>query len=294
MKTFDWIKKNTHSIEGKSVAVSGSTGGIGKELCLHFASLGAKRIISLNRSEKRTLALERKLKDEFPSLVTEHITVDMENMDEVRAAADKLFEDGEIDYLVLNAGAYSIPRHKCSTGYDNVFQINFVSPYYMARKLLPRISERGGKVIVVGSIAHNYSKSDMNDIDFSSKNKSSKVYGNAKRYLMYSLWRSEQYLNNIVISHPGITFTNITAHYPKLIFAFIKHPMKIIFMKPKKASLSILYGMFSDCQKNEWIGPRILGVWGFPRRKKLKSASTEEAMRMCRVADEIYKSIERE
>ena len=66
MKTFDWIKKNTHSIEGKSVAVSGSTGGIGKELCLHFASLGAKRIISLNRSEKRTLALERKLKDEFP------------------------------------------------------------------------------------------------------------------------------------------------------------------------------------------------------------------------------------
>ena len=42
-----------------------------------------------------------------------------------------------------------------------------------------------------------------------------------------------------------LTFTNITAHCPKLIFAIIKYPMKIIFMKPRKAALSIVAKLFS-------------------------------------------------
>ena len=290
MKVADWIKKNTHSLCGKSVAISGATGGIGKELCRHFAALGVKRIVMLNRNEKKTVAFEDELRADFPSLVTEHLTVDMENMDGVRSVADRLCEDGQIDYLVLNAGAYSIPRHKCSTGYDNVFQINFVSPYYLALRLLPSIKDRGGKVIAVASIAHGYSRTNMNDIDFSNVKKASKVYGNAKRFLMYSLWGLEEYLDNIVIAHPGITFTDITAHYPKVIFAIIKYPMKVIFMKPQKAALSILFGAFSTCAKNEWIGPRLFDVWGFPKKKLLRSATPTEASDICKCAEGLVES----
>ena len=75
------------------------------------------------------------------------------------------------DFIIFNAGAYSIPRQKCSTGLDNVFQINFASPYYMVKELLPFIGQKCGKIIAVGSIAHNYSKFDATDFDFSTRKK---------------------------------------------------------------------------------------------------------------------------
>ena len=131
--------------------------------------------------------------------------------------------------------------------------------------------------MAVSSIAHNYSKADPTDVDFATRRAPSKVYGNAKRYLTFSLFSLDEYRGVISIAHPGITVTNITSHYPRVIYALIKYPMKVIFMNPKKASLSILYGLFAETQKNEWIGPRFFNVWGLPKVKTLKTCSQEEA-----------------
>ena len=284
-----WIKKNTTDLKGKVVAISGATGGLGRELCRYFVYLGAALIL-LDRNMTKSKALADELRAEFEGTEISHIRVDMEDMESVKASAEELL-GRTVDFLVLNAGAYSIPRHKCSTGYDNVFQINFISPYYLARKLLPRLRERGGKVVAVGSIAHNYSKTDPEDIDFSTRRKASLVYGNAKRYLMFALSDILCDGSGVVIAHPGITFTNITAHYPKLIFAIIKHPMKVIFMSPKKAALSILRGLFEDCEKNEWIGPSLFNVWGHPKRKRINTCSDREIKRICDTAERIYSEI---
>ena len=218
--------------------------------------------------------------------------MDLADFASVRHATEEL-KQREFDVLIHNAGAYSIPRKICDTGYDNVFQINFVSPYYMIRELLPQLRARGGRVIAVGSIAHNYSKIDRDDIDFSSRAKASKVYGNAKRYLTYSILSLAEEDTSVAfcIAHPGISFTNITAHYPKVIFALIKHPMKLIFMKPKRACLSILFGMYEACAPDEWIGPRTFDVWGLPKKKKLRTASADERAQIAEIAENIYQTL---
>ena len=282
-----WIKQNTTSLKGKTVAVSGATGGIGTALCNYLAYLGAN-LVCLDRNADKSNKLINDLKLKYSGLTARHITLDLENFDRVIEVTQQL-KNIDIDYLILNAGAYKIPRHKCSTGYDNVFQINFVSPFYLARKLAPQIKARGGRVVAVSSIAHNYSKIDINDIDFSTRKAASLVYGNAKRFLTFSLYGL--FDNDVTLSvvHPGITFTNITNHYTKLIFAVIKHPMKIIFMPPKKASLCVLYGLFNGCSKNEWIGPRIFNVWGLPKKKKLHTCTPREAMQIYNIAKHIYK-----
>ena len=202
-------------------------------------------------------------------------------------AAARELEIRAVDVLILNAGAYHIPRYPCASGYNNVFQINFVSPYYLARRLLPTLRERGGRVVAVGSIAHTYSKTDPTDVDFSTHHASSKVYGNAKRYLMFSLY-SLCNQGGVAVTHPGITFTNITAHYPKLIFALIKHPMKVLFMSNKRAALCILRCVFEDCRVNEWIGPRIFNVWGLPKKSRLHTVDAAEAAHIHAVADDVY------
>ena len=290
MDMLKWMDKNTVSLAGKTVAISGATGGIGQELCRLLARLGASLLL-LDRNQTKSAALEVDLYSEFPGIQIGRIPLDLEDMGCVRAVARRL-EQAPPDVLILNAGIYQVPRYRCSTGLDNVFQVNFASPYYLVRTLMPVMQERGGKVVAVGSIAHTNSPTDPEDIDFSRREKSSLVYGNSKRFLMYALYELFNGKPGLAVTHPGITLTNISAHHPPLIFKLIKGPMKVIFMSPRMASLSILRGVFEDCGKNEWIGPRWFNIWGTPQKQRLNSCTPEEAGWIFETAERIFEKLE--
>ena len=277
------------SLKGKTVALTGASGGLGRALCKQILSIGASLIV-IDRNEKKQAALLEELRAACAESAIEGLIADMENMESVKALADAL-KERPVDFLILNAGAYSIPRHKTALGLDNVFCINFVSPYYLARTLAPVLTARGGRVIAVGSIAHDYAKSDPSDEDFSTRERASLVYGNAKRHLMAAFFDLAEKGESVAVTHPGISFTGITAHYPKLIFALIRYPMKLIFMKPKKAALSILEGLFTPTAAGEWIGPRLLDVWGKPKKKALKTIKTAEQKRLAENANGLYETL---
>lgn len=293
MKISDWLNKNTYSLNGKKIAVTGATGGIGVPLCRYLLKLNANLIL-MDRNREKSFSLIKKLKDEFPNAKIFHITTDLSNFSSVRLATEQLIKE-DVDIFIHNAGAYSIPRYKCDTGYDNVFQINFISPYYIIRSIMPFLKAKNGRIIVTGSIAHRYSKTDVNDIDFSFKKQSSLVYGNAKRYLMFSLYElfKDEKQATLSVVHPGITFTGITNHYPKLIFAIIKNPMKVIFMNPQKACLSTVLGVFKNTPYHTWIGPKYFDIWGLPALKRLK-IDHDESKRIGDTAEKIYKEFKYE
>ena len=272
-----WFARYTHSLVGKRVAVCGATGGIGEELCRYLARLGAELWLCC-RSEEKTRVLIDKLRADYPDLVAHFISLDLENVDSVEKAA-ALLSQTPPHVLIHNAGAYAIPRHTTAQGVDNVFAINCLGPYVLTQRLLEPMATVGGRVVVVGSIAHNYSKIDPADHDFSTRKAASKVYGNAKRHLMLALYEQFESVKDVTLSvvHPGIAFTNITAHYPKWLFCIIKHPMKVIFMNPRRATLSVLQGVFEPTAYGEWIGPRLFNVWGLPRKQKLRTFTREEA-----------------
>ena len=288
MRMDAWLSKNAQRLDGKTVAITGATGGLGGALCRYLLSLGASLLL-LDRNRQKSDALKDALLAEYPQADIGQITLDLADLASVKAACAAL-ETMPLDVLIHNAGAYSIPRYRCDTGYDNVFQINFVSPYYITRRLLSLLRQRRGRVVVVGSIAHAYSKSDAADIDFSTRKQASLVYGNAKRYLMFSLhelFRDERQAS-LAVTHPGISFTGITAHYPPWLFAIIKHPMKVIFMRPHRAALSVLRGVFASTPYGTWWGPWIFSVWGYPALRHLHSCSVEECTDIFTRAEEIY------
>lgn len=286
-----WIKNNTHDLKGKTIVVSGSTGGLGRQVCEILSNLNVNLIL-LDRNLKKSNELKESLLSCNPNINIDCKTVDWSDFNSVKLATEEL-KSIKIDVLLLNAGAYKIPRSITSLGYDNVFQINFVSPYYMIKELLSSLRETCARVVVVGSIAHNYSKINENDIDFRNNEKCSKVYGNSKRFLMFSLhelFKNEDKVS-LSIAHPGITSTNITAHYPKLIYAIIKYPMKVIFMSNKKASLSLIKGVFESTEYHTWWGPRVFNIWGFPKKSILKTCDNEESEKIFKYAEKIYAEI---
>ena len=272
-----WFARHTRSLAGKRVAVCGATGGIGEALCRHLARLGAQLWLCC-RSEAKAQALIAALRADYPDLAATFVPLDLEDAASVNAAAEILTQTPP-HVLIHNAGAYAIPRHTTAQGVDNVFAINCLGPYALTKRLLAPMATVGGHVVVVGSIAHNYSKIDPADTDFATQKAASKVYGNAKRHLMLALYQRFGTVKGVTLSvvHPGITFTNITAHYPKWLFCIIKHPMKVIFMPPRRAALSVLRGVFEPTAYGEWIGPWLFDVWGLPRKRTLRSFTREEA-----------------
>jgi len=283
-----WLSANTESLSGKTVAITGSTGGLGKEICRYVLYLGGNLLL-IDRNIKKSSELEKLLKSEYPAAVIDRITADLSDIASVKNACESI-KHFNIDVLILNAAAYSIERKICDTGFLNVFQINFVSHYYLLTELLPLLSAGKGRVVALGSIAHNYSKSDACSVDFSDRKRDSLIYGNSKRYLMFSLYELFKNRKDVSLSvvHPGITFTNITSHYPKALFFIIKYPMKLIFMKPKRAALSVIKGIFTKTEYHSWIGPRFFNIWGFPSKKKLNTCTVKESETIFRTTQEIF------
>ena len=286
-----WLKENTTDLNHKLIAISGSSGDLGKAVCKRLVSLGADLLL-INRNRQKSERLKEELLVINKGCNISIVIIDFENFDSVQKGIEEL-EKYNIDIFIANAASYKIERRISTLGYDNVFQINFVSHYYIIRKIIEKMEK--GKIVIVSSIAANYSKINLSDIDFSKNRHCNKVYGNSKRFLMYSMYELLKEYKNIDLSvvHPGISYTNITSHYPKFIFHLIKYPMKLIFCKPKKASLSILKGVFEKCEYHEWIGPRLFNIWGYPHKRKVSYCSMEESKIIGEYAQEIYNKIKR-
>lgn len=288
-----WLTKNCTDLTGKRIVITGSTGGIGVNIVTILSDLNANLVL-LGRDICKIQNLKNKLLLKHPNIEIEVIDVDLSNFKSVKTCINKLLEYDKIDAIIHNAGIYNVPIQSTDFGFNNVFSVNFLAPYYITKQILPLLEKSDmAKVVIVGSIAHNYSHIDVNDIDFSTRKKPSKIYGNSKRFLMFSMYELFKNKDKVKLSvtHPGITSTNMTNHYPKFVYALIKYPMKVIFIPPRKASLSIIKGVFDNTNYHYWIGPKLLNIWGYPKTRKLKTCSIDESKKIFDIAENIYNEI---
>jgi len=291
MNIKNWINEHAEDFENKTVVITGATGGIGTQLC-HFLAETNSTLLLACRNEYKTKKLIAKLKTKYPSVNANYINLDLEDINSIDNFV-KILKHTKFDYFIHNSGIYNVPRYKNSVGIDNIFQVNFVAPYYITKELLPTLRENKTKVVAVGSIAHNNSKIDDNDIEFLTRKKSSDVYGNSKLFLMFSLYElfKNETKTSLAIVHPGVTLTNITNHYHKSINWLVKFGMKLFFPNIRKATFHLLYAMINNCGYHEWIGPTIFGVYGNSKIKKLNTCNELDIKKINNIAEIYYKKL---
>ena len=286
-----WLSKNGYSLKGKTVLITGATGGLGQAACSYILAAGG-RLLMINRDLKKSQSLCLSLRKAYPQAEMEYLLADLQEISQVKALCEEL-QKRSVDIVILNAGTYAVPRKVCSTGYDVVFETNFLSHYYLVKQLLPQLISRRGKVVAVGSIAHNYIVTDPQDIDWSHHEGDSKIYGNSKRYLMYALMEllKNQPEVDFAIGHPGISCTGITSNYPAGILPFVKFSMKLLFMWPPMAVRSIVKAVFAEVPYLHWVGPKYFDIWGNPKVKPLNTCSQEERRAIFERAEKIYQKL---
>ena len=115
-----FTKLMKYNLEGKTVAITGSTGGIGCALCEQILSAGAS-IILIDRNYEKSVLFSKKLKQKFKNAQIDFVTCDLEHFENVKNATE-LLKSKKIDVFIHNAGAYKIDRKTTDAGFDNIFQ----------------------------------------------------------------------------------------------------------------------------------------------------------------------------
>jgi NAD(P)-dependent dehydrogenase (short-subunit alcohol dehydrogenase family) len=143
----------------RTIVITGATDGLGKGIAEELAPTGA-RLILHGRNEEKGQALLEELRPRATGEL-EWRLADFASLDDVRGLVDELLDEQRIDALVNNAGIGTAgPREESEDGYELTFQVNYLAPFLLTRRLLPLIKSSAPSRIV------NVSSAGQAPIDF--------------------------------------------------------------------------------------------------------------------------------
>ena len=155
----------------RTIVITGSTSGIGKETALAFAKLGDNIVVS-GRREKEGLEVVNEIKSLGANAIFVKTDISQEN--EVKALIEQAVAHfGKIDVMVNNsgiAGRENVPLHQHSTeNFRELIEVNVMGLFWGMKYAIDAMLKTGGGVVVnLASIA------GLNGIEFTSQYSASK------------------------------------------------------------------------------------------------------------------------
>jgi NAD(P)-dependent dehydrogenase (short-subunit alcohol dehydrogenase family) len=156
----------------RTIVITGATDGLGKGLATELAPTGA-RLILHGRNEEKGQALLEELHQRKTGRAgarpringeLEWRRADLGSLNQVRDLADSLSNEERIDVLVNNAGIGTArPREESQDGYELAFQVNYLAPFLLTRRLLPLI-ERSAPARIVNVSSAGQAPIDFDDL----------------------------------------------------------------------------------------------------------------------------------
>jgi len=144
--------------ENSVILVTGSTGGLGREVARRLAASGAHVIVH-GRNTERGNALVAEIEQEGTGSASFY-AADLADLDEVRRLAESIVRDFDrLDVLINNAGIWlprSDERRLSADGHELHFAVNYLSGYLLTRMLLPLLEQSApARIINVSSVAQS-------------------------------------------------------------------------------------------------------------------------------------------
>ena len=140
---------------GKTVLVTGSTGGIGKATAMGLAGMGG-RVAITGRDHERVQAAAAEIREKTGNPAVAGFVADLSSQAEVRRLAAAILEAyPRLDVLVNNVGGFWATRHVTADGLERTFAVNHLAGFLLTNLLLDRLrSSASARVVTVSSAAH--------------------------------------------------------------------------------------------------------------------------------------------
>lgn len=160
-----------------------------------------------------------RIKKTSPRADLAFLPLDFEDLESVRAAAERASKEARIDALINNAGVMFPPLQRTKQGFELQFGVNHLGTFALTSLLLPKLAETAGaRVVVTASIAHRRGKLDWDDLNAERRYDRYGRYAASKLANALFFFELDRRLRaagspvTVVGCHPGVAATDLGRH----------------------------------------------------------------------------------
>jgi NAD(P)-dependent dehydrogenase (short-subunit alcohol dehydrogenase family) len=231
----------------KTIIVTGSNSGIGKEAA-HILAKSGHRLLMLCRDSEKSRQAHQEIVSQSGNENVFLIPVDLADPGSMRAAVAQIKQEYTvIDVLVNNAGTYKVKRQETPRGVEMTLAVNFLAPFMLSQMLLENLQASGnGRIINMVSELYKSGSIDFDNLMLEKGYKAGDAYANAKlATVLYTAELANRVKNTglaVNAMHPGVLATDVFRDYPALLAKMIN----LFLEKPHKGGERIAYLAVSD------------------------------------------------
>jgi retinol dehydrogenase 14 len=274
---------------GKTVLITGGTGGIGRATAEGLVRLGA-RVGITGRDAGRTEAAAAQIRAASGNEAVDAYAADLSSQADVRRLAGEVLDAyPRLDVLVNNVGGFWAHRQVTADGLEHTFALNHLAPFLLTNLLLDRlIASAPARVVTVSSGAQSMGRIDFDDLQGERSYSGQRAYNQSKLANVMFTYELARRLEGTGVTatvlHPGVVRTAFGAEDPSpfwKVFIPLTRPM---MKTPDQGALTPVYLASS---------PEIEGITGQyfanrkPRRSNKTSYDTAAAARLWQVSADL-------
>ena len=231
---------------GKSVLVTGGTGGIGKATAIGLAALGA-RVGITGRDPARTEAAAAGIRATPGSPAVDAFAADMSVQAGVRRLAAQVLDTyPRLDVLVNNVGGFWAHRHVTADGLERTFALNHLAPFLLTSLLLDRLTASApARIVTVSSGAHARGRIDFDDLQGERNYSGQRAYSQSKLASVMFTYELARRLEGTGVTatvlHPGVVRTSFGAEDQAAHMAVMIRVARLVMKTPAQGAGTSIY-----------------------------------------------------
>ena len=198
----------------KTILVTGSTDGIGKQTALVLAKSGA-RVILHGRNREKIDAAAADIRRVVSDAQLDGIAADFSSLKHVRAMAQQLLlKYPRLDVLINNAGVYTKHRALTEDGFEMTFGVNHLAHFLLTNLLLDALKASApARIVTVSSMVHAGAALDFENLQAEKSFNAHGAYALSKlANVLFSAELAQRLQGTGVTSnalHPGVIGTKM-------------------------------------------------------------------------------------
>jgi len=145
-------------MDAKTILITGSTDGIGKQTALELAEMGA-RVILHGRNESKARQVLQEIEQKTGSAQLDFCSADLSSLKQIRTMGAEIRRKyNRLDVLINNAGVAMNTFEISDDGYEMTFAVNYLAAFALTLLLLDLLTQStSGRIINVSSMVHSSS-----------------------------------------------------------------------------------------------------------------------------------------